>query len=244
MAKIIYKPYKKSEWGKIERPTPLTTEKGRVIETVRIGVAIHKDTGQEEDIFEDIYADLIPSIIPVRSRLKASINISNTPKLVVFEGYDIIPHNPQMSGYIETIKRALPAIEEDIYYRAYRYGWESTVNHKAMDYAIRAIVQEVNTSTGGNFPAVLIIAIMRMCEAQGLFQEDDLDENSVLIRDRIAAMDERELKVASGDVVASVMYDGLFKSQPLTEALNGISYENDYVIKMIMQEVFKRYVLN
>lgn len=244
MAKIIYKPYKKAEWGKIERPTPLTTEKGRVIETVRIGYAYHKDTGQEEDIFEDIYGDLISDIIPVRSRLKVSVNISSTPKLVVFEGYDIIPHNPQMPGYIETIKQVLSGIDEEIYYRAYRYGWESTVNHKAMDYAIRAIVQEVNTSTGGNFPAVLIIAIMRMCEAEGLFQENDLDKNSALIRDRIAAMDEKELKVASGDVVASIMYDGLFKSDPLTETLKGISYENDYVIKLIMQEVFKRYVLN
>jgi len=39
------------------------------------------------------------------------------------------------------------------------------------------------------------------------------------------------------------MYDGSFKSQVMLDALADKAFENGEVINMIMQEVFKRYIL-
>lgn len=239
MAKTVYKPLKKREWGKVQRDIPLKAPNGRIIETVQIGIIYDRTGSHVGDILENIYADVAEEILSTHSRLKISVNITCTPKLVVFDGNDIIPHNPDVPGHIARIREVLPAIDEDIYYRAYRKSWEMTVQKKTMDYAVKALIQEVNEKTGGNYPPDLIISIMRRMEAESFFASDE--ENT--IRNEISSFDDEELKIAAADAVAVEMYDGSFKSQVMLDALADKAFENGEVINMIMQEVFKRYIL-
>ncbi len=237
MAKKVYKPFRKRDWAKIERTRPLVNEKGRVIESVRIGICYDRDGGGEEDIFEDIYADLLPDILAAHSRYKIAANISCKPGLVIFDGSDIIPHNPMIRDYIARIREALSGIDEDLYYRAYRTSWEMTAMKKPMDYSVRAVVQEVNEKTSQNFPAELVIGILRQMEAEAAFSEE-----ADGIKEGIASLSDAELKIAAGDSVAALMHDGVFRSDALTGILRGTAYENEAVVDAVIQEVFRRYI--
>lgn len=239
MSKRTFKPLKKTEWQKLDREVPKTGPNGRIVESVRIGVLYDHTNGTQEDLFEDIYADLLPRLLSVHHPLKMVVNITCRPRLVVFDGYDLLPHNPDMYGYIEQVESVLSGLDQDIYYRAYIKSWEMTAQRKPMDYAIKGVVQEINKRTSGAFPPELVISLMRKREA-GLFlplEEED-------IRTDIAMLDEHELKIAAGDIVATSLYSGVFRSEQLKEILNNRTYENEDVVNAVVQEVFKRFILD
>ncbi len=238
MSKKTFRPLKKSEWQKLNREIPQTGPNGRLIETVRIGILYDQSTGTQEDLFEDIYADLLPRILSVHHPLKLVVNITCKPRVVVFDGYDLLPHNPEIYGYIEQIENILSEVDQDIYYRAYIKSWEMTAQRKPMDYAIKGVVQEINQKTGGAYPPELIISLMRKKEANIFLPLEDE------VRTNIAMLDEHELKTAAADIVASSLYSGDFCSEPLKEILNNKIYKNEDVINAVVQEVFKRFILN
>lgn len=240
MAKRVFQPLKKANWSKIQREKPKMAPNGRVIETVRIGISYEKGGADQQDVFEDIYADLLADILAVHKPLRMVVNITCTPKIIIFDGSDIIPHNPQIPGYITEIEKILPSTDEELYYRAYLKGWEMTALKKPMDYSVRAIVQEVSEKTGNNFPPELIIALMRKREAEEFMAVEEESK----IKEGIALLDDDELKIAAGDIVAAGMFNGTFNSSQLTDILQNLSFQNEEVVDAVIQEVFKRYILS